>query len=166
VTLPIPSTVFADGELTNEAKWYLRVFQAINSIYATQQSSPLGIIGLGSGPASSTDYTSVAAAVTVNADVVAGRSYRVTGSTKGTQITAAGTTISRLQIAAAEVGRMIGNQFGATSLNSTPEGTFEWTYQPGATATVAFTLTGESSAGAFRVAGNNCQITVEDIGVL
>lgn len=35
MTLPIPSNVFVDGELVNEAKLYTRVFSPINTIYAT-----------------------------------------------------------------------------------------------------------------------------------
>jgi hypothetical protein len=38
MTLPIPSLVFNDGELTNEAAWYARVFTPINTIYAAQQA--------------------------------------------------------------------------------------------------------------------------------
>ena len=34
MTLPIASNVFADGELTNEASWYTRIFSAINTLYA------------------------------------------------------------------------------------------------------------------------------------
>lgn len=34
MTLPIPSNVFNDGELTNEASWYARVFTPINNVYA------------------------------------------------------------------------------------------------------------------------------------
>jgi hypothetical protein len=38
MTLPIPSNVFADGELTNEVKWYQRIFTAINTIYTSLTS--------------------------------------------------------------------------------------------------------------------------------
>lgn len=34
MTLPIASNVFLDGELTNEASWYARIFTPINTIYA------------------------------------------------------------------------------------------------------------------------------------
>lgn len=34
MTLPIPSNVFADGELISEASLYARVFTPINTIYA------------------------------------------------------------------------------------------------------------------------------------
>lgn len=41
MTLPIPANVFADGELTNEASWYARIFSAINSMYTTLSALPL-----------------------------------------------------------------------------------------------------------------------------
>jgi hypothetical protein len=71
VTLPIPSTVFADGELTNEASWYLRIFSAINSIYTQAGGTNFGeaegttgnSVTLASG-AGATSYLVPAAAVT------------------------------------------------------------------------------------------------------
>jgi hypothetical protein len=40
MTLPIPSNVFADGELTNELSWYTRIFSAINTMYGTLSALP------------------------------------------------------------------------------------------------------------------------------
>jgi len=58
MTLPIPSNVFVDGELTNEASWYARVFTPINTIYASV--SPLvgqGYLGETDGPSAPTTMT-------------------------------------------------------------------------------------------------------------
>jgi hypothetical protein len=41
MTLPIPSNVFADGELVTEASLYARVFTPINTIYAQLQDIAL-----------------------------------------------------------------------------------------------------------------------------
>jgi hypothetical protein len=43
MTLPILSSVFADGELTNEASWYARIFTAINTIYTTMPRPQQGV---------------------------------------------------------------------------------------------------------------------------
>lgn len=37
---PIPSNIFADGELTNEVKWYTRIFQTINGIIGWGNALP------------------------------------------------------------------------------------------------------------------------------
>lgn len=41
MTLPIPSNVFADGELVDEASLYARLFTPINTMYATLSALPL-----------------------------------------------------------------------------------------------------------------------------
>jgi hypothetical protein len=71
VTLPIPSNVFADGELTNEASWYARIFSAINTIYQQAAGTNFGeaegtsgnSVTLSSG-AGGTNYLVPGAAVT------------------------------------------------------------------------------------------------------
>ena len=48
MTLPIPSNVFADGELVNEASLFSRVFAPINSVW-TRAKQTLQVAALGTG---------------------------------------------------------------------------------------------------------------------
>jgi hypothetical protein len=163
VTLPIPSNVFADGELTNEAKWYTRIFAAINSLYTQVQDG--NITATATGPASQTDYTTIADVISLSVPMTSGRTYRCTASAKGLQITASGITLTRLKIGGVEYGRCWSSQNGAAAVSGAPEGTFVWYYQAPSTASVTVALTAEASAGAMRISASACQLTVEDAGV-
>lgn len=55
---PIPSTIFADGELTNEAKWYTRIFSAINQMITFANNAGAGYLD---------DLQAVASPVTLSA---------------------------------------------------------------------------------------------------
>lgn len=59
VPSPIPSNVFVDGELTNEASWYGRIFTKINDLIALAAENQVdtGIVGSAISPAAGNTIT-------------------------------------------------------------------------------------------------------------
>lgn len=76
----LTSTTFTDGELTNEIKWYTRVFQVINSIITYCAALPVGLIVFETAIAGA---TSAGASETLSAttltcsNLVVGKNYAV-----------------------------------------------------------------------------------------
>lgn len=120
------------------------------------------------GPASQTDYgTSETQILTISVPVISGRKYKVSALIGGAQVTSTGTLISRLRSGAtvgvgssgADVARLV------TGL-SVPSGTAaagytSYVYTAASTTTVVFALTSVTTAGAFRVGANQCQLLAE-----
>ena len=117
------------------------------------------------GPGSTTDCTTGQTIVNLAVNVVSGRKYRVGGYVLGTQVTVAGRATVKLLAGGSEMGPSVRpiDQLN-TSLNEVISGYAAWRYAAVSTASVTFSMFGNASSGAFRVAANGCQITVEDNG--
>lgn len=76
MTLPAPltSSTFVDGELTNEVKWYIRVFQVINAIISYLSGLPV----IQHGTATASFSGTAAATVTVTFPVAFSATPEVT----------------------------------------------------------------------------------------
>jgi len=128
--------------------------------------APRGNVATTTGPATQTDFTS-GTVISLPANLVSGRRYKVTGYCFGSQQTSTGTPQCSLADSAGYTGGSIVRLFStlSTPANFAEVGTAVWVFAATATATVTFQLNVSTSAGAFRVVANASQITVEDIGV-
>jgi len=136
---------------------------------ATKQyvDSPTRVIASIIGPGSTTDATQTfVSVVSVNANLVAGRRYRVTGQVLCQQITAIG---SPYVILADSAGLVSGNARAlyqpAVPVNAAVAGSATWYITAAATGSDTFSIQAQTSAGGIRTTANSMQLTVEDVGV-
>lgn len=164
MTLPIPSTVYADNELVTAANLYTRIWSQINVIYNTGTSGPQGLVGFATGPGTTTNYTTLTTVCSVNVPVVNGRSYTVSAFASGTQNTS---TSNPRVLCTDEAGQLSFFPALATSLSAgtSLNGGAENLYVATSTHTATFKLQASSTvAGTFSIVANVCQLIVCDVG--
>jgi hypothetical protein len=131
---------------------------------AVPASFPRGYITSGQGPATQTDYTTVANVISLSVPVVLGRRYEVIGYGAGTQQTAASwpqVNINDDQGQSATLvyapHQLLAGEFMASGASLL--------YTPTSTKTATLTLSaGNGGGGAFRIAANVAKLWVKDIG--
>ena len=126
---------------------------------------PRGYVASGLGPASQTDTSGGTVVLSVAASLVAGRRYLVTGQTLASQVSATGNPSCVLADSAGLINAPVRlfTQVGAVA-NGALSGSAAFAILAAATASVTFTLTGSSTAGACRFGANQSQIAIVDIG--
>ena len=129
-------------------------------------STPRGVIAQIVGPATTVSLgTSLTTALTLNAAVVAGRRYRVSGQALVSQQGATGTPYLGLYDSGGYFPSV--RVIYAQGLNATVAATgfAAWVFVPTTSATLTFSLQGNTNASTMQVIAGACQIVVEDIGV-
>ena len=124
---------------------------------------PAGFVASASGPASQTDCgASMTTLVTLNANVVAGRKYRLNAYAFGSQQTATGNNTA--QVGAADLGTMrLWTVVSATGGSATAGG-ISLLVTAATTGARAFTLQASATAGVFRVTAGTCEVSLDDLG--
>ena len=123
---------------------------------------PIGYVISGTGPAAQTDYTVLAAVVSVAAPVGVGRRYRLTANLSGTQTTAGATAIRIHDDQGLDT--FIFNQAGLAA-NAPIVANGVALYTPTTTKTATLQLQANAATGGtLRVAANAASLIVEDIG--
>ena len=129
-------------------------------------SGPRGYIASAVGPAVQTDCSTSATVMTLTATLTAGRRYRVSAQSLASQQTAVGNPMAILNDNAGYIAANAVRLFvlSGAGVSAAVTGSAVWSLAATASASVTFTLSGQSSAGVCRFGANQSQITVEDIG--
>ena len=127
---------------------------------------PMGYVGSVVGPATQTDCGATATTVmSVPIAVVAGRRYRVSAQALASQQTATGNPVANIADTGGYVPGTVRVFFAIGLTGGTAiTGSAVYSLLATSTATVTFSLTGNSSAGVCRFGASQSQLTVEDIG--
>jgi len=120
------------------------------------------MVGHGTGPSSTTNFTGHAPAFAISVAVVAGCTYKIDGRILGTQVTANGGIVLADMVTA---DGLVAARFLSTYI---PVGTEEvgggaTIWQPTATASRQVTLNVQASSGAFQVGANQAELIVTRI---
>jgi len=118
------------------------------------------------GPGSTTDCTTGQTIVSLAVNVTSGRTYMVGGYVLGAQITVAGRPTVSIRAGGSEIGPSVRpiDRLN-TTIGEVITGYAAYRYLATSTASLTFSMLGSASSGAFRVAANASQITVEDNGI-
>lgn len=125
---------------------------------------------LATGPGAQTDYgTTETQVCTITMSVTSGVRYKVSAQVAGSQVTNTGTLIARIRTGAT-VGSGSSGTDAARPVTGLPvaagvaaSGFASYVYTATSTGTVSFALTIVSTANAFRVTANQCQLWVDPI---
>ena len=153
-----PNTAVATVEVTQNPTTPLGV--------ATKQYVDSRVVATIIGPGSTVDASGFVAVVSLPANLVAGRRYRVTAQVIGQQITAIGSPYLYI----ADTGGLVSGNARVLNQPSVPinavvSGSCTWYIVAASTATDTFSIQASSSAGAWRTTANSMQLTVEDVGI-